>query len=247
MLKRWKLIVGVILLILVLAAAGFVVWASTPLGPMPEAKAALQSDSQVQVTTDQWTVFRPAGQEPTTGFIFYPGGRVAADSYTPDLHAIAAKGYLVVLVPMPLNLAVFGADKAADVIKAFPKIQRWAIGGHSLGGSMAARFANQNPSLVQGLVLWASYPDTSNNLSKQNIAVISVYGTKDGVVQKERFESGRSLLPADTQYLPIEGGNHGQFGWYGAQPGDNEASITRDQQQEQAVQDTVDLLAKISQ
>ena len=88
--------------------------------------------------------FDPLITEPTTGLIFYPGGKVDARAYAPAAHAIAAQGYLVVITPMPLNLAVFGVDRAADVVKAFPSIKHWAIGGHSLGGSMAASFASKH-------------------------------------------------------------------------------------------------------
>jgi pimeloyl-ACP methyl ester carboxylesterase len=146
---------------------------------------------------------------------------------------------------MPLNLAVFGADRANDVINAYPQIQHWAVGGHSLGGAMAARYANTHPDRVQGLVLYASYPDTSNNLSQQKIAVVSIFGTSDGVATPNKVEGAKPLLPSDALFVPIEGGDHSQFGWYGLQPGDNPAAISRQEQQAQAVNATLDLLAKL--
>ena len=51
----------IIVMVLAIATAGFLVWANTPLAPMPEALDALQSDSQVQVTEGSWIVFQPAG------------------------------------------------------------------------------------------------------------------------------------------------------------------------------------------
>ena len=145
-----------VLILLVVAVAGFVVWAEMPLGPMPEALTALQSDAQVAVETDPWLSFMPTGQAPSTGLIIYPGGRVDARSYAPLAHQIAAAGYLVIIPPMPLNLAVFAPGRAAAVMAAHPEIQRWVIGGHSLGGSMAANFVYTNPGLMAGLVLLAS-------------------------------------------------------------------------------------------
>ncbi|MDQ3247653.1 MAG: alpha/beta hydrolase, partial [Chloroflexota bacterium] len=140
---RWqrvrRLLLGLLLLIL-LAVAGFVIWALWTPTPMPEALAALASDPAVQVNIDDWLVFQPAAGSATTGFIFYPGGRVDARAYAPAAHAIAATGVLVVIVPMPLNLAVFAPNRADQVITAYPAIQRWAIGGHSLGGAMAATY-----------------------------------------------------------------------------------------------------------
>ena len=76
--------------------------------------------------------------------IFYPGGRVDPRSYAPAARAIAAQGYLAVITPMPLNLAVFTPGRAAQVIAAYPEIHTWAIGGHSLGGAMAANFSHKS-------------------------------------------------------------------------------------------------------
>jgi pimeloyl-ACP methyl ester carboxylesterase len=246
-LRKWWWVLLLILAIPLLAAGGFVVWAEMTPSPMPEALAALQSDSQVEVTTDRWLIFRPVNQQPSTGLILYPGGRVDSRSYAPTARAIAADGYLVVIVPMPLNLAVFGADKASEVISAFPKIGHWAVGGHSLGGAMAARFAHGHASELEGLVLWAAYPDASNDLSTSDLAVTSVYGTLDGLATQEKIASSRSLLPQETQWVTIEGGNHAQFGWYGPQSGDNPATISREAQQQQIVEATIRLLGYLGQ
>ena len=232
-----------ILLVLVIATAGFLVWANTPLGPMPEALDALQSDSQVQVTEDGWIVFQPSGTQPDSGLILYPGGRVDPRAYAPIARAIAEQGYLVVIVPMPLNLAVLGSDSAQEVIAAYPEIQHWAIGGHSLGGAMAARFAYQNPDAIQGLALWAAYPASSDDLSERSLQVVSIIGSKDGLGTDQGVKATRQLLPESTQFITIEGGNHAQFGWYGEQPGDAEATITREDQQVKVVQATLELLA----
>ncbi|MDH4136258.1 MAG: alpha/beta hydrolase, partial [Anaerolineae bacterium] len=208
-LKRW---LGPLLLLFLLALVGFVVWASAPSSPMPEALAALQSDSQVRVETKPWLIFRLVAEEPTVGLILYPGGRVDPRAYAPAARAIAAAGYLVVIVPMPLNLAVFGSNRAAGVMAAFPEVERWVVGGHSLGGAMAARFAHRRPSAVQGLVLWASYPAASDDLSARDLAVASIYGTRDGLATGEKIAASRPLLPAETRWMAIAGGNHAQFG-----------------------------------
>ena len=240
--KRWA---WLLLLLPLLAVAGFAVWAYTPLGPMPEALAALESGPQVQVETEPWLVFRPAGDAPDTGFVLYPGGRVDPRAYAPLARAIADEGYLVAIVPMPFNLAVLGAGRAADVMAAFPDVERWAVGGHSLGGAMAANFAHQNPERVDGLVLWAAYPAGGDDLSGRELEVLSIYGTRDGVATPAEITASRPLLPADTRWVAIEGGNHAQFGWYGTQNGDNPAIISREDQQAAIVRATVQLLADL--
>jgi dienelactone hydrolase len=242
-LKRWWWLLP---LMLILIFGGFVIWASTAAAPMPEALEALQSDSQVQVETDPWLVFRPVGDDPAVGLILYPGARVDPRAYAPAARALAQEGYLVVIAPMPLNLAIFAPDRAAEVMAAFPEVDRWALGGHSLGGAMSARFAYQNPEAVQGLVLWAAYPASTDDLSSHSLAVTSIYGTRDGLATGDKIAASRPLLPLDTSWVAIEGGNHAQFGWYGSQSGDNTATISREEQQDQIVAATLSLLAGLA-
>lgn len=244
--KTWTKILLAIVVVLLLAVAAFVIWAMTPLGPMPEALAALESDAAVQVTTEPWYTFQPTQAATTTGLIIYPGGRVDPRSYAPTARAIAEQGYPVVIVPMPLNLAVFGAGKAADVIAAMPEVERWAIAGHSLGGAMAANFIASNPEAADGLVLWAAYPAGSDDLSGlAGLTATSIYGTADGVASMEDVLAGAALLPPDTVWVPIEGGNHAQFGWYGPQSDQDIATISREEQQAQIVAATVATLERV--
>jgi pimeloyl-ACP methyl ester carboxylesterase len=248
-LKRWWwlfLLLALAAILTPLALFGVAAWALAPSGPMPEALPALQSDTRVQVSTEPWLAFRPQGTQWAVGLVFYPGARVDPRAYAPAARAIAAQGYTVVITPMPLNLAVLAPDRATEVIAAYPEVRRWAIGGHSLGGAMAARYAHGHSSAVQGLVLWASYPDTSDDLSTQRLAVVSIYGTRDGLSTVDKVNASRRLLPPGTRWAPIEGGNHAQFGWYGPQQGDNEATIGREAQQQQVVAATLDLLATLA-
>jgi predicted esterase len=242
-LKRWWWLLPLVLALLV---GGFVVWGSTPARPMPEALAALQSDDAVQVKMGPWLVFMPLAEDPTVGLVLYPGGRVDPRAYAPAAHALAQKGYLVVIVPMPLNLAVFAPDRAASVLAAYPQIDRWAVGGHSLGGAMAARFAYQHPDAAQGLVLWAAYPASTDDLSGRTLAVTSIYGTHDGLATGDKIAASRPLLPGNTHWVAIEGGNHAQFGWYGPQSGDGIATISRQEQQRQIVEATLEMLSPLA-
>lgn len=202
----------------------------------------LQSNANVVVEDAGWVTFSPADQIPAVGFIFYPGASVAYEAYAPALNKIAAQGFFVVDVPMPLKLAVFGYNKAADVIAAYPEIKIWVIGGHSLGGAMAARFVSGNPGMVDGVVFWAAYPAEDDSLANAGVRVLSVYGTLDGLATSRKIERSVPLLPADTVWAAIEGGNHAQFGYYGEQKGDNPAEISRDAQQAKVVAVTVEFL-----
>lgn len=213
--------------------------------PTPEGLAGLESTASVTVTQDPWLIFEPTQTPPTTGFIFYPGGLVDEAAYAPLAHEIASHGFLVVIVPMPFDLAVFSPNQAQEVIIAYPQIKTWAIGGHSLGGAMAAQFTDENPEQIAGLVLWASYPAEASSLSDRTLPVTAIFGSEDGLLSAGDRDYARQVLPANSQVILIEGGNHAQFGWYGLQEGDNPATISSQVQQEQTISATLRLLDKL--
>jgi hypothetical protein len=237
--KKW---LWLIVIFPLLMFTGFVIWAYTPLGPMPKALSALQSTATVQVIDDRWLVFEPTTNLMKTGLIIYPGGRVDPRSYSPTAKQLSSSGYLVVIVPMPLNLAVFGTERASDVMEVYPEIENWVIAGHSLGGSMAARYAYLHQDDVQALILWAAYPAENDDLSNAEFFSTSVFGTLDGLTTAQDIDRSRHLLPENVIWVPIEGGNHAQFGWYGDQPGDNPALISREQQQQIIIESTKNIL-----
>lgn len=244
--KTWRKIGLGLLIIIVIGAIGFTVWALTPPQPEPIALNSLNENLNVNYQRiDSWLVFSPTASEPETGLILYPGGRVDPRSYAPHARAIAEAGFTVVVVPMPLNFAFLGIDRANEVINAFPNIESWAISGHSLGGAMAVEFADANPSKVNGLVLWASYPAETTDLSDSDLAVLSIYASNDGLATPQEIESSKPRLPKDTIWVEIEGGNHAGFGWYGSQNGDGPLEISKTEQQAQIVSLTVEFLGHI--
>lgn len=242
--KGKKIGFGAVLLLLLLIGAALL-WLMTAAQPMPEALRALESGADVAVEQEPWLVFRPAEGQPETGLIFYPGGRVDYRAYAPFARAVAEQGILVVIPQMPFNLAVFDPAEAGPVMDAYPNVQRWVVGGHSLGGAMAANFAKANPGRVRGLLLIASYPAESDSLVDSNLPVLSISGSEDGLADSETVDASRALLPEDAVFLVVEGGNHAQFGWYGEQSGDNPARISRDEQMEQTISATIKFLQSI--
>lgn len=237
-------ILGVSAALLLVAIVAFVVWATWIPSPLPEAMAALESDSSVTVAVADPITFVPMALPPTCGFIFYPGGRVDYRAYAPALRSIAEAGYFAAILHTLLNLAVLAPSKAAEVIVAHPHIQRWVVGGRSLGDAIEASFLFNHPRQGKGLSLWASFPAGANSLAdRSDLAISSISGSLDGLAIPADIEVSRPLLPQQSEFVEIEGGNPTQFGWYGPQSGDKPATITREQQQEQTIRATLRTLA----
>jgi dienelactone hydrolase len=242
---NFKQVIVVPLIALVVAASAFVFWARDVSQPTQAALTALESDDQVVIKEEAGLLtFAPINAQPSTGFIFYPGGRVDYRAYAPILRQIAAQGYFVVVKPMPLNLAFFNINAADQVIAQYPDIQYWAVGGHSLGGVAAASYAAKHPA-ISGIVFWASYPADAS-LKDKNVKVLSIYGSNDGLSIVDKIDESRALLPVDGMFVEILGGNHGQFGSYGPQAGDNAANISPEGQWAQTADATSIFLASLS-
>lgn len=174
------------------------------------------------------------------GFIFYPGGKVENIAYAPLVRNLAENGISCLVAKMPFNLAVFDM-KAADRLKAlYPEINEWYIGGHSLGGSMAASYVYEHADEYEGVVLLGSY--STADLSDTDLEVLSVYGSNDEVLNVDKYKQYYSNLPQTVIEKVIEGGCHSYFGEYGQQQGDGTATITSQAQQELTSQLILDMI-----
>ena len=225
--KRGILPLGLILLLAVI----FTVYVSAYYRADETALAALASDEKVQVSqlSYGWFFDGPSGD---TALIFYPGAKVEETAYAPLLHALAAEGMDVMLVKMPFHLAFFGSGRA-DEIRSDYSYDNWFLGGHSLGGAMAARYAAKHGGELAGLVLCAAYPTAPLD---DSLVEILLYGSEDGVLNRERLAQGRQYAPERSYEIELPGGNHAQFGSYGVQAGDGPAGISARQQQEETVE-----------
>ena len=181
-----------------------------------------------------------APENPVAGFIFYPGGKVEYTAYAPLLYELAKNDIFCVLVHMPANLAVLDQNAAKGIPEAYPEISTWYIGGHSLGGAMAASYVSKHTDEYAGLFLLAAY--STADLSESNLSVTCIYGANDGVMNREKYEKYKANLPeASTQEIVIDGGIHSYFGDYGLQDGDGTPEISRAEQ----VETTVDFMTMV--
>lgn len=174
------------------------------------------------------------------GLVFYPGARVEYTSYEPLLNACAEEGIVCIVVKMPQNLAILGINKGVDVTKYFPNVTNWYIGGHSLGGSMAASCASNHSEIFKGVVLLGAY--STNDIT--DLEVLSIYGSEDGVMNKNKYNKNKDNLPDNFTEYVIKGGNHAYFGMYGKQNGDGNATISNKAQINETAQIIVDFILK---
>lgn len=191
-----------------------------------------------QKATDENGALYFKGNEEKPALIFYQGALVESASYSIWAEKVAQAGFSVYLVKQPLNLAVLGQNKAEQVIRS-NHLTNYVIGGHSLGGVMASRFAaEQDNNELKGVFFLASYPDEKGSLSTYKGQVLSLTGSEDGVLNWQAYDKAKKYLPKQTFFEEIKGGNHAGFGSYGEQKGDKAAGINNDEQQ----QDVANLL-----
>lgn len=189
----------------------------------------LETTSISYLSGDNYFAYVP--DSPEAGFLFYPGGLVDHKAYAPLMLELAKQDILAVTVSMPCDLAVLDKNAAKDILEdislRYDQVD-WYMGGHSLGGVMAAAYAADHADSLKGLVFLASY--TTEDISKSGLKVLSLLGSEDGVLNQEKYEENKKNLPSDYIEYLIEGGCHAGFGDYGAQEGDNTPSISSEEQ-----------------
>lgn len=196
---------------------------------------AAQEAAQTAVIKDDVSIFE-ADQTDALTIVLYQGGFVEELAYAPLASQLAEAGFTVYLIDTPLNLPVLAEKRGLAVVEEY-QLTNVIFMGHSLGGVMAARNADAivDSGKVAGLVLLASYLADSTDLSKADFPVLSITASQDEVLNWEAFDVATDLLPSQTIFEEIEGGNHSGFGDYGQQAKDGQATITTGQQRDQIV------------
>lgn len=240
-----RLGIAVAALLLLLFGAVWLLGLKRHADAAPEAIVAAASDAVVSVSDDGNLVFRPRQSPERLGVILYPGAYVDIRGYAPTLKAIAAAGYRVVAVPMPMEVAMFGIDRALAVQAAHPDIKRWVLLGHSLGGAMTGLFARRHPDALAGIIVWDSYP--AGSLADYRYPVWHIHRAKLDGAPPAVFASRRALFPANSRWVAIPGGIHMNFGAFsgGGYQEDWAPEIAQAEQHRQVVQATLQALAAI--
>ena len=185
---------------------------------------------------NNWTHFAVTGEKKGT-LLFYTGALVEPQAYAKLADGLAKEGIEVYIISSQLNLPVLDNGTMATIVKE-EHLDKVFVGGHSLGGvvsTVEAKKLNETGQ-VAGLILLASYPDQSTDISETQIPVLSITASNDKILKQEKYEDAKSRLPESTLYKVIEGGNHSGFGLYGQQNGDGEATMSAEEQQKQLIQ-----------
>jgi hypothetical protein len=241
----WRLLGRIVLIV---AAAGWIAVTAwlRPHTAVEPALAAMTSDSTVAVSEmPTEIVLAPRHRADTTGVLFQPGALVDPRAYAAVLRPLAKQGHTVVIAKQPLGIAFLALGALDTARNENPDITQWVVGGHSLGGTVAAIEATTKPAAdaapVTGLMLYASYP--ANDISSTlHAAVESISGSRDGLATPAKIATSRNDLPEDAHFTVINGADHAQFGDYGPQGGDNPATISHDDARTQISSASVDFV-----
>ena len=173
-----------------------------------------------------------------TALIFYPGAKIEYTAYAPMFKDLSEKGIDCYLVEMPFNLALLGQNSADEIIDS-GNYSHYFISGHSLGGAMAASYVNST-NKTDGLILFASY-----STCKIEKPVLSIYGSEDKVLNKEKYLDSINFIEDNLTEIEIKGANHAQFAYYGNQSGDGVANISASSQQKQSASAIIEFIRDI--
>lgn len=241
-LSRGKIAIFAIALLLLLSIIGFTVYISDYYRAEPSPQ------EQTSVHTYEQNGYLVIGNpdEAHTGYVFYPGGKVEAKAYIPYAASVVEMDSdIVCFIVKPLfHLAILSSNAADNPIEQHPSIESWAIGGHSLGGVVASTYVHSHLDRVDGLILLAAYP--TEDMSNDDVSTLIITASHDSILNWEAFDEAQNLLPQNSQEVTISGGNHGQFGSYGEQQGDGEATISEAEQRAQVSSYTMDFLKSLT-
>lgn len=195
-------------------AATALAYAASPM--MAEEAPLAAAAERVTVTESAEGVVLTPAVSRGEGLVFFAGARVDPAAYADKLSGVAASGVTVVIARPTLGFAILETRPLVTWQGLAPGIERWAVGGHSLGGVRACMYAASED--VSALVLFGSY--CSVDVARSGLPVLSLAGGNDRLSTPAEIADAAPLLPRDTRFATLPGVAHAQFGDYGIQSGD---------------------------
>lgn len=233
---RILIVIGIFVAGVALLFIGYFLWNATHSLPSNTQQLhAAQTNPAIQVSSNgSYYAIEPTATQASSAVIIYPGAFAEPSAYIARYAELAQKGIAVFIIRSPLNFALLDVNRADRIMRENPHITHWYVAGHSLGGVAACDYAKSHQQKLSGLILLASY--CNGDATQLGIPVLSISASKDGLATPQKIVDSKNSLPANTQFVVIEGGNHTLFGSFAkTQPGDNSAEITEEQAQQQII------------
>ncbi|WBU37828.1 alpha/beta hydrolase [Homoserinibacter sp. YIM 151385] len=221
---------------LVVVVAGALAWAASPFVAEPRALASARALAGLEVVeTAEAVVLAPADPGPT-GLVVIAGARVEPAAYAWKLSAAAEAGIPVVIARPTLGFAIADTRSLAELTApgaaaGVTGVERWIVGGHSLGGVRACALAADPASEAVGLLLLGAY--CADDLADSELPVLTLAAERDGLSTPAKIADAAHLLPASARLVELPGAVHAQFGDYGSQPGDGVPTAGDDEVREE--------------
>lgn len=187
------------------------------------------------VATSEQDKYLSYENESDIGFIFYPGAKVESNAYS----YLATVNANVYIAKFPFELAMFDYRIADQIIENNPQITKWYIGGHSLGGVFANRYAITTTNQISGLIFLGSYPAAGY---QSDIPAIALFGDQDLVVGN--YQQKADLFTSNQTIIELTNANHSGFGNYGQQKGDSELTPSEIAAEQKAIVDNINQFIK---
>lgn len=219
--KRISIVLLIIVVVLIGSLKIYTINSSEPLDEMYQAIDSMNTSNLT--VEDKFDHISYQVESPKKNIVIIPGGKVEPKSYEYLAIRLANAGYDVTIVKTLFNLAILTPNYGSKFLSN--DIDNVVI-GHSLGGTVASMFSSGDDR-VTDVIFLASY--AIKDLKDKH--VLTITGENDLVLDNEKLEEAKTYLPDDATFIEIPGANHAQFGWYGEQKGDGEATISTNTQQ----------------
>jgi Alpha/beta hydrolase family len=196
---------------------------------------------------DAYWAWIPQKSAKNVGLIYYTHLFYDERAYSRIMQKMAEAKYPSFLLDIPWSMSFLTPFRGDLVLRDYPEIEYWVVAGHAVGGSMASLFAQRRRVKgVEGLALFGAQPfPLFNDQSLTDIKAISIWGNRDGITPRIKWEDGRKWLPQNAKFREVDGANHSQMARLQVEfvNNDNPAALTRDQQEKIVVDELKGLMA----
>lgn len=231
-LKKIVLIVAALFVVMIV---GLWIYSMDSYKPLDEMNQTIEDMNSPYERLEDFDEINYKVDQPSKHILIIPGGKVEPESYEYLATLLAINGYDVTIAKPLFNLAILTPNYFHRFLSE--TLDNVVI-GHSLGGTVGSMISSSN-DLVSHVVFLASYP--IQDVSNKQVLVITA--ENDLVLDASKIDENSEYLPENYRNTVIAGGNHAQFGWYGDQKGDGQATIDTITQQDLIITEIISFIS----